>query len=32
LVIALGSTWLLLSIPVLAFHGVIPGANDERRS
>jgi uncharacterized protein len=27
LVIALGLTWLLLSIPVLAFHGVIPGAN-----
>jgi membrane protease YdiL (CAAX protease family) len=27
LVIALGFTWLLLSIPVLAFHGVIPGAS-----
>jgi hypothetical protein len=27
LVIALGLTWLLLSIPVLAFDGVIPGAN-----
>jgi membrane protease YdiL (CAAX protease family) len=27
LVIALGLSWLLLSIPVLAFHGVIPGAN-----
>jgi CAAX protease family protein len=27
LVIVLGATWLLLSIPVLAFHGVIPGAN-----
>jgi uncharacterized protein len=26
LVIALGISWLLLSIPVLAFHGVIPGA------
>jgi membrane protease YdiL (CAAX protease family) len=26
LVIALGLSWLLLSIPVLAFHGVIPGA------
>jgi uncharacterized protein len=27
LVIALGLSWLLFSIPVLAFHGVIPGAN-----
>ena len=27
LVIVLGLTWLLLSIPVLAFHGVIPGAS-----
>jgi uncharacterized protein len=27
LVIVLGLSWLLLSIPVLAFHGVIPGAN-----
>jgi hypothetical protein len=27
LVIMLGLSWLLLSIPVLAFHGVIPGAN-----
>jgi uncharacterized protein len=27
LVIALGLSWLLLAIPVLAFHGVIPGAN-----
>ena len=27
LVIALGLSWLLLSIPVLAFHGLIPGAN-----
>jgi membrane protease YdiL (CAAX protease family) len=26
LVIALGLSWLLLSIPVLAFHGVVPGA------
>jgi hypothetical protein len=25
--IVLGLSWLLLSIPVLAFHGVIPGAN-----
>jgi hypothetical protein len=27
LVIVLGLSWLLLSIPVLAFHGLIPGAN-----
>ena len=27
LVIVLGLSWLLLSIPVLAFHGVIRGAN-----
>jgi uncharacterized protein len=27
LVIVLGLSWLLFSIPVLAFHGVIPGAN-----
>jgi CAAX protease family protein len=27
LVIVLGLSWLLLAIPVLAFHGVIPGAN-----
>jgi uncharacterized protein len=27
LVIVLGLSWLLLSIPVHAFHGVIPGAN-----
>jgi uncharacterized protein len=27
LVIVLGLSWLLLSIPVLAFHGIIPGAN-----
>jgi membrane protease YdiL (CAAX protease family) len=27
LVIALGLSWLLFSIPVLAFHGLIPGAN-----
>jgi uncharacterized protein len=27
LVIVLGLSWLVLSIPVLAFHGVIPGAN-----
>jgi uncharacterized protein len=27
LVIALGLSWLLFAIPVLAFHGVIPGAN-----
>jgi membrane protease YdiL (CAAX protease family) len=27
LVIALGLSWLLFSIPVLAFHGVIPGAD-----
>jgi CAAX protease family protein len=27
LVIVLGFTWLLLSIPILAFNGVIPGAN-----
>jgi uncharacterized protein len=27
LVIALGLSWLLFSIPVLAFHGVITGAN-----
>jgi len=27
LVIVLGLSWLQLSIPVLAFHGVIPGAN-----
>jgi membrane protease YdiL (CAAX protease family) len=27
LVIVLGLSWLLLSIPVLAFYGVIPGAN-----
>src|SRR4051812_41845745 len=27
LVIVLGATWLLLAIPVLAFHGVIPGAS-----
>src|SRR5215203_3163910 len=27
LVIALGLSWLLFSIPVLAFYGVIPGAN-----
>jgi hypothetical protein len=27
LVIVLGHSWLLLSIPVLAFRGVIPGAN-----
>ena len=25
--IVLGLSWLLFSIPVLAFHGVIPGAN-----
>jgi len=27
LVIVLGLSWLLFSIPVLAFYGVIPGAN-----
>ena len=27
LVIVLGLSWLLMAIPVLAFHGVIPGAN-----
>jgi hypothetical protein len=27
LVIALGLSWLLFAIPVLAFHGIIPGAN-----
>jgi uncharacterized protein len=27
LVIVLGLSWLLFSLPVLAFHGVIPGAN-----
>ncbi len=27
LVIMLGLSWLLFAIPVLAFHGVIPGAN-----
>jgi uncharacterized protein len=27
LVIVLGLSWLLFCIPVLAFHGVIPGAN-----
>jgi membrane protease YdiL (CAAX protease family) len=27
LVIVLGLTWLLFAIPVLAFHGVIPGAD-----
>src|SRR5215203_1166380 len=27
LVIALGLSWLLFSIPILAFHGVIPGAD-----
>jgi uncharacterized protein len=27
LVIVLGLSWLLFAIPVLAFHGVIPGAN-----
>jgi uncharacterized protein len=27
LVIALGLSWLLFSVPVLAFHGLIPGAN-----
>jgi len=27
LVIVLGLSWLLFSVPVLAFHGVIPGAN-----
>ena len=27
LVIALGLSWLLFLIPVLAFRGVIPGAN-----
>jgi hypothetical protein len=27
LVIALGLSWLLFCVPVLAFHGVIPGAN-----
>jgi CAAX protease family protein len=27
LVIALGLSWLLFSMPILAFHGVIPGAN-----
>jgi hypothetical protein len=27
LVIGLGLSWLPLSIPVLAFHGVIPAAN-----
>ena len=27
LVIVLGLSWLLFSIPVLAFHGIIPGAN-----
>src|SRR4051794_9509258 len=27
LVIALGLSWLILSIPVLAFYGVIPGAD-----
>jgi hypothetical protein len=27
LVIALGPSWLLFAIPVLAFHGIIPGAN-----
>src|SRR5215217_2968064 len=27
LLIALGLSWLLFSIPVLAFHGVIPGAS-----
>jgi CAAX protease family protein len=27
LVIVLGLSWLLFSIPVLAFHGFIPGAN-----
>jgi hypothetical protein len=26
-VIALGLSWLLFAIPVLAFHGIIPGAN-----
>jgi CAAX protease family protein len=27
LVIALGLSWLVFAIPVLAFHGIIPGAN-----
>ena len=27
LVIALGLSWLLFCVPVLAFHGIIPGAN-----
>jgi membrane protease YdiL (CAAX protease family) len=27
LVIALGLSWLILAVPVLAFHGVIPGRN-----
>jgi hypothetical protein len=27
LVIVLGLSWLLFAVPVLAFHGVIPGAS-----